>query len=160
MRVNGVNYRSIWLNKDGRNVDIIDQTRLPHEFIIVTLRTLDDAARAIRDMMVRGAPLIGATAGYGVCLGLLDGASDRDVDRVSKVLTACRPTAVNLRWAVERMSSLLLTVSEKDRIAAAYDEAARICEEDVRVNEAIGSHGLELIRQVKNSKGKDGPVAE
>ncbi|MDH3328416.1 MAG: S-methyl-5-thioribose-1-phosphate isomerase [Desulfobulbaceae bacterium] len=158
MRVGDRNYRSIWLNEDGRSVDIIDQTRLPHEFIIVSLQTLDDAAHAIREMLVRGAPLIGATAAYGVCFGLQNGTADHDIDRIGSELTACRPTAVNLRWAVERMSSLLRELPENRRVDTAYEEAARICEEDVRVNEAIGTHGLEIIRQVQAGKNTNEPV--
>lgn len=158
MRVGDRFYRSIWLNEDGSSVDIIDQTRLPHEFIIVSLQTLDDAAHAIREMLVRGAPLIGATAAYGICLGLQDGTADQDIERIGRKLTACRPTAVNLRWAVERMSALLLSHPENSRVEAAYKEAARICEEDVRVNEAIGTHGLELIRRLHARKNTNEPV--
>jgi methylthioribose-1-phosphate isomerase len=158
MRVGDRKYRSIWLNEDGRNVDIIDQTRLPHEFVIVTLRSLDDAAYAIREMLVRGAPLIGATAAYGVCLGLHEGTTESHIERIGRELTACRPTAVNLRWAVERMCSLLLVLPESGRIEAAYREAALICEEDVRVNQAIGTHGLELIRSVHARKNSNEPV--
>jgi len=158
MRVGGKKYRSIWLNSDGRSVDIIDQTRLPHEFVIANLKTLDEAARAIRDMLVRGAPLIGATAAYGVCLGLHEGVLDKDIERIGRTLTACRPTAVNLRWAVERMTSLLLPLPESRRVEAAYLEAARICNEDVRVNEAIGTHGVEIIRRIHAGKTSDNPV--
>jgi len=158
VKVNGKPYRSIWLAPDGERVEIIDQTRLPHEFHVAVLATLDDAARAIRDMQVRGAPLIGATAAYGVCLGLRDGAADRDMERIGAVLTACRPTAVNLRWAVERMRSVLLPLPEEERLAAAYREAAAICDEDVAVNEAIGNHGLQLIEEAWKRKGRQGPV--
>ncbi|GBE13688.1 methylthioribose-1-phosphate isomerase [bacterium BMS3Bbin14] len=158
MKVEGREYRSIWLAADGRRVEIIDQTRLPHEFRTVCLATLADGARAIRDMLVRGAPLIGATAAYGFCLGLHEGTADRDIDRIGSTLTACRPTAVNLRWAVEQMRSLLLALPAQDRLAAAYLEAARICDEDVRDNEAIGTHGLEIIRKTWEQKGKKSPV--
>ncbi|MDW7773024.1 MAG: S-methyl-5-thioribose-1-phosphate isomerase [Desulfobulbaceae bacterium] len=158
MRVGDRNYRSIWLNKDGCRVDIIDQTKLPHEFVIVTLETLDDAVKAIREMLVRGAPLIGATAAFGVCLGLQEGKADRDLERIAKKLTASRPTAVNLRWAVERMNSLLLSLPENERVEAAYREAARICNEDVLVNETIGNYGLELIRDIHTRKDSSGPV--
>lgn len=158
MKVEGREYRSIWLAADGRRVEIIDQTRLPHEFRIVSLETLADGAHAIRDMLVRGAPLIGATAAYALCLGLHEGAADRDIERIGSTLTACRPTAVNLRWAVNRMRSLLLALPEKNRLAAAYLEAARICDEDVRDNEAIGIHGFEIIRKTWERKGKKSPV--
>ncbi len=158
MKVGGRYFRSIWPGDDGRSVNIIDQTRLPHEFTVVSLQTLEDAARAIREMQVRGAPLIGATAAYGVCLGLREGTSDSDLERIGKQLISCRPTAVNLRWAVERMKSCLLPVPEDERLKAAWTEAALICEEDVRVNEAIGTHGLEIIRQVHEQKNSDEPV--
>ena len=158
MKVNGKSWRSIWLAADGRRVEIIDQTRLPHEFKIEVLATLEDAARAIRDMLVRGAPLIGATAAYGVCLGLADGAGDEDIERTGAILVACRPTAVNLRWAVDRMRAVLLPLPVSARLAAAYREAAAICDEDVAVNEAIGNHGLRLIWEAWEKKGGRGPV--
>jgi len=158
MKVGEKSYRSIWLAEDGRQVEIIDQTRLPHEFVTVSLATLEDAARAIRDMLVRGAPLIGAAAAYGMCLGLGKGVSDADIEHIGRVLTACRPTAVNLRWAVRRMSARLLSLPEDDRIRAAYAEAGKICEEDVAVNEAIGTHGLKLIRDAWERKGRQGVV--
>jgi len=158
MKVGEKSYRSIWLAKDGKNVEIIDQTRLPHEFIIASLATLEDAAHAIKDMLVRGAPLIGATAAYGMCLGLAKGVSDSNIENIGKVLIACRPTAVNLRWAVQRMSGLLMPLAESDRLEAAYTMAGKICEEDVAVNEAIGNHGLKLIQDVWDRKERKGVV--
>ncbi len=158
MRVGNEHYRSIWTGDNGRRVRIIDQTRLPHEFVVVTLADLDDAARAISDMLVRGAPLIGATAAYGFCLGLADGVTDSDLDRIGARLVSCRPTAVNLRWAVQRMDGLLRSLPEADRPDAAWREAAAICEEDVATNEAIGRHGAELIRAAWVRKGEREPV--
>ena len=158
MQVYNESYRSIWLAEDGWQVEIIDQTRLPHEFVIVTLKNLEDAAQAISDMLVRGAPLIGATAAYGMCLGLRSGCSDRDIEATGQRLIGCRPTAVNLRWAVERVAKKLLPLPEEQRMAAAYREAARICEEDVEVNESIGRNGLELIRQCWENKEPGEPV--
>lgn len=158
MKVDEKSYRSIWLAEDGRHVEIIDQTRLPHEFVIVSLATLEDAAHAIKDMLVRGAPLIGATAAYGMCLGLIKGVSDSNIENIGKLLIACRPTAVNLRWAVQRMSEVLLPLAEGDRLKAAYAEAGKICEEDVAVNEAIGNHGLRLIQDVWDRKERKGSV--
>ena len=111
MQVNGTPYRCIWPEADRRSVGIIDQTKLPHRFETVTLRTLDDAVLAISDMLVRGAPLIGATAAYGVCLGLNEDCSDTRLNTTCAALIAARPTAVNLRWAVERMRSLLNSLS-------------------------------------------------
>ncbi len=153
MQVKGKSYRCIWLEDDGCTVGIIDQTKLPHQFETVTLETVDDAVLAISDMLVRGAPLIGATAGYGVCLGLRSGCTDGRLAEVCDKLIEARPTAVNLRWAVERMRSLLMPLPEEDRLAAAYREAALICDEDVQVNESLGQHGMELIaRQYQEKK--------
>jgi len=153
MQVNGTPYRCIWPEADGCSVGIIDQTKLPHRFETVSLRTLDDAVLAISDMLVRGAPLIGATAAYGVCLGLNEDCSDTRLDAACTALIAARPTAVNLRWAVERMRSLLSNLSPEKRLEAACQEAAVICDEDVQVNEALGEHGLELIRKRYADKG-------
>ncbi len=158
MDVNGTAYRSIWPADDGRQVEIIDQTRLPHEFLVITLATLEQAATAIRDMQVRGAPLIGATAAYGFCLGLHQGTTDDVLEEVARILVACRPTAVNLRWAVQRMLAVLQPLAEQDRLQAAYAEAAAICEEDVATNAALGRHGAELIRAIWEKKGENGPV--
>jgi len=158
MDVNGTAYRSIWLADDGRQVEIIDQTRLPHEFSVITLATLDQAATAIRDMQVRGAPLIGATAAYGFCLGLHQGATDDVLEKVSQTLVACRPTAVNLRWSVQRMLAVLVPLAEQERLQASYIEAAAICEEDVATNAALGRYGAELIRTIWEEKGRRGPV--
>ena len=117
MKVNGTAYRTIWLAQDGWSVEIIDQTRLPHDFAVVRLTGLEETAHAISAMLVRGAPLIGATAAYGVALALRAaslnaGASDAALDRACDVLIATRPTAVNLRWALERMRRHLHAVPE------------------------------------------------
>jgi methylthioribose-1-phosphate isomerase len=146
MQVNGKPYRCIWLEDDGCSVGIIDQTKLPHQFATVTLATVEDAVLAISDMLVRGAPLIGATAGYGVCLGLRNGCTDERLALVCDQLIQARPTAVNLRWAVERMRSLLDPLPDAERLNAAYREAALICDEDVQVNESLGQHGMALIK--------------
>ena len=140
------------------SVDIIDQTRLPHEFRVVKLETLDQAAHAISAMLVRGAPLIGATAAYGVCLGLRTDASDSALRNMCETLIATRPTAVNLRWAIRAMQELLLPLPEGERVSAAYEKAAQICDEDVAINGAIGDHGLEVFRQVWRAKGQEGKL--
>ncbi|WP_457574326.1 S-methyl-5-thioribose-1-phosphate isomerase [Desulfolithobacter sp.] len=158
MKVGDRHYHSIWLADDGWGVEIIDQTRLPHRFEVVRLETLADACRAISDMLVRGAPLIGATAAYGFCLGLRRDSSDQALLQIGEQLVRCRPTAVNLRWAVERMRLVLAPLSVEARLEAAYREAGRICEEDVATNEAIGRHGVELIRQIWEEKEKKTPV--
>jgi len=156
MKVGSRYYRSIWLGADGRTVQIIDQTRLPHEFVVVDLTTLDQAAVAIRDMWVRGAPLIGATAGYGMALAMAADPSDAGLARAYDVLYATRPTAVNLRWALDEMRRALAPLPPAERTAAGYARAAEICEEDVEINRRIGVHGLALIQEIATRK--DGPV--
>ncbi len=158
MKVDGVPYRSIWLGDDGESVDVIDQTRLPFEFEIRKLRTLDDACVAIRDMVVRGAPLIGATAAYGLYLALRDDAGDDALRGARESLLATRPTAVNLRWALDRMQSVVGELAPAERAAAALDEANAIADEDVETNQAIGRHGLELIRAAAARKPAGEPV--
>ncbi len=148
MNVDGKHYRTIWLADDGRSVNIIDQTRLPHAFVVASLNTLEDAAQAIKEMRVRGAPLIGAAAAYGLCLALADDPSDASIDRACDALLATRPTAVNLRWALDEMRLALAPLPGDQRCAAAYRRAAEICDEDVAINEAIGEHGLKLIRDL------------
>ncbi len=145
--------RTIWEAGDGA-VEVIDQTRLPHELAVARLETVADAATAIRDMVVRGAPLIGATAAYGVALAMRDDPSTEALDAALDRLGATRPTAVNLRWALERVSRELRPLQDTDRAEAGYALAAQICDEDVAINSAIGDHGLELIRAVP----ADGPV--
>ena len=145
MNIKGKAYRTIWVAADGWSVEVIDQTRLPHELAIVSLKTLDDAARAIKTMQVRGAPLIGATAAYGVCLALRADASDEALDRAIAFLAEQRPTAVNLRWALDEMGKAVRNLPRERRLAAAYARAAEICEEDVATNRRIGEHGLKAI---------------
>ena len=147
MKVGERHYHTIWLNEDGRAVDIIDQRWLPHDFRVVTLKTVADIATAIRDMWVRGAPLIGVTAAYGVAIAMAKDPSDAHLDAVWEELNETRPTAINLRWALERMQRRLLPLPPAARAGAARDEAIAICDEDVRTNEAIGTHGLALLRQ-------------
>jgi methylthioribose-1-phosphate isomerase len=153
MNIDGKPYRTIWLNADGKSVEIIDQTKLPHRFETVTLRDLDDAARAISNMQVRGAPLIGATAAYGVALALRGDVSDEALDRACAVLAATRPTAINLRWALDEMQKSVRNQPRNKRVAAAYARAASICEEDVETNRKIGEHGLGLIQAHAEKKG-------
>ncbi len=158
MKIDGTPYRSIWLAQDNWSVDIIDQTRLPHEFVVANLTSLEDAAHAIFAMLVRGAPLIGATAAYGVCLGIRDDASDENLSHVCSTLLATRPTAVNLRWALDRMQSHLNPLDVTTRVDAAYQLALEICDEDVGINSSIGDNGLPLIEDIWEQKGKQGVV--
>jgi methylthioribose-1-phosphate isomerase len=155
MKIDGIHYRTIWVGEDGRTVRVIDQTRLPHAIEIAELKTLEDAAGAIRDMVVRGAPLIGATAAYGVCLAMMEEQSDAALERAVETLAATRPTAVNLRWALEEMVAALRNQPRERRVEAAYARAAAICDEDVETCRLIGEHGAELIRaQSERKEGK------
>ncbi len=162
MNIDGTPTRTIWpagsptgSPTDGA-VEIIDQTRLPHEFVVHRLVSLKDAAEAIRVMRVRGAPLIGATAAYGLALAASRDAGDTALRGAGDTLVATRPTAVNLQWAVRRMLARLLPLPVQQRAAAAWDEAAAICDEDVAQNQAIGRHGGDLIKAI--AANKPGPV--
>jgi methylthioribose-1-phosphate isomerase len=155
MKINGVPYRSIWLNQDGWSVDVIDQTRLPHEFLVHSLRSLEDAAEAIANMRVRGAPLIGATAAYGIALALRDRADDSCLDQACEKLLSTRPTAVNLRWALARLKRALSSTPESVRGPQAYQLARMICDEDVEINNNIGENGKEIISSLWKQKGRD-----
>ena len=146
MKVGDRHYRTIWLGEDGRSVDIIDQRWLPHEFRIANLKTVDDVAVAIRDMWVRGAPLIGVTAAYGVAIAMQADPSDAALETVWYTLHETRPTAINLRWALDEMMRVLKPVPLEERAEAAYARAAEIADEDVELNRSIGNHGLTLIR--------------
>jgi methylthioribose-1-phosphate isomerase len=150
--------RTIWPADDGRSVEIIDQTRLPHELVIVGLETLDDAARAIATMQVRGAPLIGAAAAYGIALATAEDPSDRGIEAAAAKLAATRPTAVNLRWALAEMKRALSEEPESRRFAAAMTRAGEIADADVAINRAIGEHGAALIADAWRRKGGAGRV--
>lgn len=158
MKVKGEHYRSIWWDKPTCEVRIIDQRWLPHEFRIVALKSLDEFATAIRDMWVRGAPLIGATAAFGVAEEMSRDSSDAAFDQAYEVLHATRPTAINLKWALDRCRDALLPIAPLDRAPAAWALAQEICDEDVEINAAIGRHGLELIRQIAAKKPAGEPV--
>ncbi len=154
MKINNLPYRSIWVTADNAAVEIIDQTQLPHIFTTVQLHSMRDAERAIRDMQVRGAPLIGVTAAYGVALSMRHHASDAALQATCDMLLKARPTAVNLRWAVERMRAHLQPLCATQRATAAWILANDMAEEDVAVNTAIGQHGLPLIQAAYHSTGK------
>ncbi len=154
MNVDGTPYRTIWLAEDGETVEIIDQTRLPHAFVTTRLETVDDAAKAIRTMQVRGAPLIGAAAAYGVCLAMRSDASDGALAAAREILIETRPTAVNLRWALDEMAAVLGPLASADRLEAAYRRAAEICDDDVEMCRAIGEHGVKLIRAAWDARGR------
>ena len=152
MKIDGTPYRSAWLDDDGWSVRIIDQTRLPWSLAIIRLTDVAAAAHAISSMQVRGAPLIGAVAAYGLCLALRADSSSEAMERDAALLRATRPTAVNLHWALERMLTRLRNTVPAERVAVAYAEAAAIAEEDVAQNAAIGRHGLPLIEAAARGK--------
>ncbi len=158
MKVDGKAMRSIWVETDGWSVGVIDQTALPHRFATARLEKLQDAAHAIRAMVIRGAPLIGATAAYGMCLALREDASDEALERAYATLIATRPTAINLKWALEEMMAAVRNRPRAQRTAAAYRRAAEICEEDVAINSAIARNGLPLIEAVAARKKPGEPV--
>ena len=153
MKIDGIAYRSVWVDpEDGWSLRIFDQTRLPWSLDILRLVTCDQVATAIGSMQVRGAPLIGAVAAYGLALALRVDSSTEAMERDAEQLARTRPTAVNLRWAIERMLTRLRNTAASERVRVAYDEAGRICDEDVAQNEAIGRHGLSLIEQAAARK--------
>jgi methylthioribose-1-phosphate isomerase len=145
MKVDGRHFRSIWVEDDGWTIAAIDQRRLPHEFVVARMTSCEEAADAIRAMLVRGAPLIGAAAAYGVALAMRADASDAALERACAALMATRPTAINLKWACEEMRKALSGISPPARAAAGYARAGEIAEEDIAINQAIGRHGLGLI---------------
>ncbi len=153
MKIDGTPYRSVWVDPaDGRSVRIFDQTKLPWTLEVLRLTDVAQAAHAIRAMQVRGAPLIGAVAAYGICLALRADASTEAMERDAAMLAATRPTAVNLRWAIERMLTRLRNTAPAERVAAAYDEARGIADEDAAQCEAIGRHGVPLIEAIAARK--------
>ena len=158
MKINQQSYRTIWLSQDNPGVvELIDQTVLPHEFKIAKLHSYRDGIVAIKDMWVRGAPLIGATAAWSLYLAMREGQEhsldDSFIEEVAEALCAARPTAINLKWAVDRVTQSLRTVTTWDgRIEVARQEAQNILEEDVAMCEAIGEHGLDIIASIAETK--------
>jgi methylthioribose-1-phosphate isomerase len=158
MKIDGTPYRSVWIDDHDRwSVRIIDQTKLPWSVDILRLTTVGEVAHAIRSMQVRGAPLIGAVAAYGMALSVRSDPATDAMERDAAVLLATRPTAVNLAWAIDRMLSVLRNTRQADRVQAAYAQAQAIADEDVERNAAIGRHGMELIAAASRTK-PDRPV--
>ncbi|MCA3264268.1 MAG: S-methyl-5-thioribose-1-phosphate isomerase [Telmatospirillum sp.] len=156
MKIDGTPYRTIWPAADGLAVEVIDQTQLPHRFVVQRWTDLAAAADAIKTMVVRGAPLIGAAAAYGMALGLRADPSDRGLQHAYDTLVVTRPTAINLRWALDRTRAALAPIDAAARAVAAWRLAAEICDEDVAINEAIGRNGLAAIREAAERKAKVG----
>ena len=152
MKINGQNYRSVWLDADGWSVRILDQTMLPWRVEQLCLQTAEQAAHAIASMQVRGAPLIGAVAAYGLALAMRT--APGDLQAIAAMLGETRPTAINLGWALERMVAVLATVPEAERAAMAYAEAAAIADDDAETCRLIGQHGLPLLAEIAAAKGR------
>ena len=152
MKIEGKEYRTIWFDDDKKVVKIIDQTKLPHKFIIKDLKTVKDAINAIKIMEVRGAPLIGATAAFGIVLAILENNDLDFLKKASEELIKSRPTAINLQWAVHRMNNKLSMINSNDLFRVALKEAKEICDEDVKFCENIGINGLKLIEKIYNKK--------
>jgi methylthioribose-1-phosphate isomerase len=152
MKVDGRHFRSIWVEPDGFSVRAIDQRRLSHEFVLADIADCDAAADAIRSMLVRGAPLIGATAAYGVALAMRADNSDAALARAYDRLIVTRPTAINLKWALEEMRTALSPLPSSERAAAAFTRAGEIAEQDIAINQSIGAHGLAVIEKIRTDK--------
>jgi methylthioribose-1-phosphate isomerase len=152
LNIHGRHYRTIWVAGDGWSIEVIDQTKLPFAFVSKRLASADEAAEAIKSMVVRGAPLIGATGAYGLCMALRQDASDGALERAYDMLIKTRPTAINLKWALDEMMASVRNQPKERRVAAAYARAAQLCDDDVATNEAIGRHGLALIEDVAAKK--------
>jgi len=158
MKVNGKQYRSLWWNAEKAVLEIIDQRALPYEFVTQPVATMQDFADAIVEMRVRGAPLIGATAAYGMAFAMAQDPSDANMDKAWEELNATRPTAINLRWALDRCRAALRPLPPNARAAAALKLAHHIADEDVEINRRIGENGLALIREIAAKKPAGAPV--
>lgn len=152
MNVSGKNFQTIWPDPAEYSVHIIDQTKLPHQFVIKKLYSLDDVIAAIKIMEVRGAPLIGVTAAYGIAFAMKNNPSDESLKEASSRLFQSRPTAVNLQWALNRMNEALLLLSPDTRFDKAWSLSQEILDEDIMTNQSIGEHGLQLIESTFNKK--------
>ncbi len=152
MKIEGKEYRTIWFDEKNKAVKIIDQTKLPHQFIIKDLKTIKDAINAIKTMEVRGAPLIGVAAAYGIVLAIMENNDLEFLKKSSEDLINSRPTAINLQWAVHRMNNKLSLVNPNDFLNVALNEAKEICDEDVKFCENIGLNGLKIIEEIYNKK--------
>ena len=152
MKIENKDYRTIWYDKNTQTVKIINQTKLPHQFIIKDLKTIKDAVCAIKKMEVRGAPLIGGTAAYGIVLAVKENNDLNFIKKSSEDLIKSRPTAINLKWAVDRMMKKLSSVNKDEYLSVALREAKDICDEDEKFCENIGLNGLKIIEKIYNKK--------
>ncbi|MCR0981258.1 S-methyl-5-thioribose-1-phosphate isomerase [Roseomonas populi] len=159
MKINGTPYRSVWLDADGHSIRIFDQTKLPWAVEELVLSDEEAVAHAIRSMQVRGAPLIGAVGAYGLAMALRRDPSIENLERMAAMLNETRPTAVNLKWALDRICAAVRNHPPERRADAAYAEASAICDDDVETNRKIGEHGLELLKEIaarKKAEGREG----
>ncbi len=152
MKIKGKEFRTIWFDEVNKVVKIIDQTKLPHQFVIKDLKTVKDAINAIKIMEVRGAPLIGGTAAYGIVLAILENNDLEFIKKSAEELIKSRPTAINLQWAVHRMNNTISMIDSSDLFQVALNEAKEICNEDVKFCENIGLSGLKIIEEIYNKK--------
>ena len=152
MKIEGKDYKTIWY--EDNVVKIIDQTKLPHQFLIKELKTVKDAVNAIKMMEVRGAPLIGGTAAYGIVLAVLENSDHGFIKKSAEQLIQSRPTAINLKWAVDRMINKILRVKKDEILNSAKKEAVQICDEDEKFCKSIGINGLNIIEEIYNKKKK------
>ena len=152
MKIEGKEYKTIWFDKNSKSVKIIDQTKLPHQFIIKDLKIIKDVINAIKVMEVRGVPLIGGTAAYGIVLAVMENTNLNFIKQSAESLIQSRPTAINLKWAVDRMMKKLLKVNSNKALKVALDEATLICDEDIKFCENIGLNGLKVIEEIYNKK--------
>lgn len=155
MKINDTSYRSIWTTEDKQGIHIFNQEKLPYEFEILTLTTMEQAAEAIVSMKVRGAPLIGCVGAYGMAFAMMVDNSDQAIESAYNTLVSTRPTAINLQWALDRTRKLLESTPAHKRAVSAYNEAGVICDEDAEINHSIGMHGLEIIRKIASTKKED-----
>jgi len=152
MKINGKEYQTIWFDTQSKDVQIIDQTKLPHQFIIKNLKTVKEAISAIKNMEVRGAPLIGGTAAYGIVLAVKENNDLNFITKISEDLIQSRPTAINLKWAVDRMIKKLSSINKDEYLSVALKEAKDICDEDEKFCKNIGLNGLKIIEEIYNKK--------
>ena len=158
MKIGDKHYRSIWVGDDGHRVHIFDQTKFPHALEVMTLESMTDAAVAIREMKVRGAPLIGAVGAFGLALALREEPTDRALASAFETLLNTRPTAVNLQYCLEEVYDAVKPIDEPARAAVAYQRAQELCNEDAELCESIGKHGLEIFRELAKNKRGDEPL--
>jgi methylthioribose-1-phosphate isomerase len=152
MKVNNINYRTIIGSESKNLIQIIDQTELPHKFVLKEIKTLDEVIHSIQRMWVRGAPLIGVTAAYGFAIALKESQSDEFIAKVKEKLISARPTAVNLAWAIEAIAEHVKRVAPTKRYEEAWSYADKLAEDDIQTNQKIGLHGLDLLKTLKKDK--------